>query len=128
MSNEKEQTAQRQEKLDELIALGVPPYPNQFDRTGDISGLVARHGPSTGEALEAERPEVRVAGRILGIRAFGKAAFLVLSDGVSTIQAYVRQDSVPERDWAIYKHLDFGDHVGVAGRVFRSKADRKSGG
>src|SRR4029450_7300977 len=56
----------------------------------------------------------------------GKASFLVLSDGRSTIQAYIRQDSVPERDWQIYKHLDFGDQVGVAGRVFRSKTNELS--
>jgi lysyl-tRNA synthetase class 2 len=126
MSNEKEQAAQRQEKLDELIALGVPPYPNQFDRTGDISGLLARHGASSGEALEAERPEVRVAGRILGIRSFGKASFLVLSDGRERMQVYVRADSVDPHSLEIFKRLDLGDHIGVEGRVFRTKTNELS--
>ncbi len=121
-----DQIAQRRANFQAIGDLGVPLYPNAFDATASVSALVERHGASSGEALEAERPEVRVAGRVLGIRAFGKASFLVLSDGVSTIQAYLRQDALSERDWAIYKHLDFGDQVGVAGRVFRSKTNELS--
>ena len=63
------------------------------------------------------------AGRILGIRSFGKANFLVLSDGKARVQVYVRQDSVPERDFAMFKLLDFGDWVGVEGRLFRTKTN-----
>jgi lysyl-tRNA synthetase class 2 len=62
-------------------------------------------------------------GRILGIRAFGKANFLVLSDGRAKIQVYIRQDSVPELDFKIYKLLDFGDWVGVEGRLFRTRTN-----
>ena len=64
-----------------------------------------------------------MAGRILGVRTFGKANFLVLSDGVSRLQVYVRQDSVPERAFQIFKLLDFGDWVGVEGRLFRTKTN-----
>jgi len=63
------------------------------------------------------------AGLILAIRAFGKANFLVLSDGHAKIQAYVRQDALPELDFKIYKLLDFGDWVGVEGRLFRTKTN-----
>ena len=73
--------------------------------------------------LDGLRPETTTAGRILAIRTFGKANFLVLSDGVNRIQAYIRQDSVPERDFAVFKLLDFGDFVGVQGRVFRTKTN-----
>jgi len=123
MSNELEQVAQRKAKLSELVALGVPAYPVRFDRTGTISALVATHGATEGTVLEAERPEARVAGRILSIRSFGKANFLVLSDGLERLQVYVRADSMPERDFEIFKRLDFGDHVGVSGRVFRTKTN-----
>ncbi len=126
MSSEKEQAAQRQTKLDELVALGVPPYPNQFGRTSDVTTLVERYGPQTGEALEAERPGVVVAGRILGIRSFGKASFLVISDGRERVQVYVRADSVDARSYDIFKRLDFGDLVGVEGRVFRTRTNELS--
>jgi lysyl-tRNA synthetase class 2 len=123
LSNEAEQTAQRKAKLEALARLGVQPYPHGFDRTATISAAVGAHGGKTGEALEAERPEVRVAGRILGLRGFGKASFLVLSDGEQRIQAYIRKDALPELDYRIFEHLDLGDHVGVAGRVFRTKTN-----
>ena len=57
------------------------------------------------------------------IRSFGKANFLVLSDGKARIQVYIRQDSLPERDFQIFKLLDFGDWVGVEGRLFRTKTN-----
>jgi len=123
MSNEAEQTAQRRAKLQALIDMGVAPYPRRFDRDADVTSLVETYGGTPGDVLEAERPRARVAGRILSIRAFGKANFLVLSDGRSRIQVYVRADAMPERDFAIYRQLDFGDHVGVEGRLFRTKTN-----
>ncbi len=65
----------------------------------------------------------RVAGRVLAIRSFGKASFLQLSDGKARIQVYVRQDSMPEVDFKIFKLLDLGDWVGVDGRLFRTKTN-----
>jgi lysyl-tRNA synthetase class 2 len=123
MSNEVEQIAQRKAKLAELVALGVTPYPNQFPRTATVSDVVAAHESSDAEALEAAQPIVSAAGRILSMRSFGKANFLALSDGLARIQVYVRADSVPERDFTIFKLLDFGDQIGVEGRVFRTKTN-----
>jgi lysyl-tRNA synthetase class 2 len=123
MSTEAEQIAQRRAKLDGLIRLGVAPYPTRFDRSATVAEIVARHGGESSDALEQARPAVRVAGRVLGIRGFGKASFLVLSDGRARLQVYVRADSMSERDFAIGQHLDFGDHVGVEGRVFRTRTN-----
>jgi lysyl-tRNA synthetase, class II len=123
MSNEAEQIAQRKAKLEELVRLGVSPYPNRFDRSETISAVVSTHGDATGEVLERDRPQVRVAGRILGIRGFGKANFLVISDGLRRLQVYVREDSLPKDDFKIYQQLDLGDHIGVEGRVFRTKTN-----
>lgn len=121
MSNEAEQTAQRRAKLEELTTRGVTPYPVRFDRTHTISELVETFGETAGDVLEAEKPPTRAAGRILSIRSFGKANFLVLSDGRSRLQVYVRADSMSADDFEIFKRLDFGDHVGVAGHLFRTK-------
>jgi lysyl-tRNA synthetase class 2 len=121
-----DQIKQRQANFDALGTLGVDRYPRAFARTHSVSALVAELGTKTGEELEQARPVVSTAGRVLGIRAFGKANFLVLSDGASTIQIYIRQDSLPERDFAIYKLLDLGDHVGVSGRVFRTRTNELS--
>jgi lysyl-tRNA synthetase, class II len=126
MATLEEQLAQRRSNLDELKKLAVDVYPRRFDRTHAIAQLVANYGERTREALESERIQTTTSGRILGIRSFGKASFLVLSDGSKTIQVYVRQDSVPELDFAIFKLLDFGDVIGVEGWLFRTKTNEFS--
>ncbi len=118
-----EQIQQRRANLAEIAKLGVEIYPRRFDRRDTISGLVEQFGGSTHDELEAQAPTTVTAGRILAIRAFGKANFLVLSDGRARIQAYIRQDSLPELEFRIYKLLDFGDWVGVEGRLFRTKTN-----
>ena len=119
--HETDQLRQRRENLRELVQLGVNPYPSSFDRSDTVSKLVETHQASDGETLDANPAHVRTAGRILIARSFGKANFLVISDGRSRIQAYVRQDSVSERDFAIFRLLDLGDLIGVEGRVFRTR-------
>jgi lysyl-tRNA synthetase class 2 len=123
MSSHDEQVQQRQSNLTELAKLGIEIYPRTFERTHTITALVDAYGERTHDELEADRVETTAAGRILAIRAFGKANFLVLSDGHAKIQVYIRQDSVPELDFKIYKLLDFGDWVGVEGRLFRTKTN-----
>jgi lysyl-tRNA synthetase class 2 len=123
MSEEREsdQLQQRRDNLAELRALGVEPYPQSFAMTDTVSVLVDTHAETDGDALDADPVQTAVAGRVVAIRSFGKASFLVLSDGRSRIQVYVRQDSVPERDFTIYSLLDLGDIVGVSGRLFRTR-------
>src|SRR5262245_17481019 len=113
MSSEDEQIAQRRTNLDEIAKLGVEIYPRAFERKHTIAELVDAYGLRTHDELEADRIETVTAGRILAIRSFGKANFLVLSDGRAKVQVYIRQDSLPEVDFKIYKLLDFGDWVGV---------------
>src|SRR5438094_5273488 len=123
MSSQDEQIEQRRANLAELARLGVDTYPRKFERRHTISELVDAYGQRSHDELEGDHIETVTAGRILAIRAFGKANFLVLSDGRAKIQAYIRQDSMPELDFRIYKLLDFGDWVGVDGRLFRTKTN-----
>jgi lysyl-tRNA synthetase class 2 len=123
MSSQEEQVLQRRANLTELARLGVETYPRRFERRHTIADLVERHGARTHDELEAERVETTTSGRILGIRSFGKANFLVLSDGRAKVQVYIRQDSMPALDFQIFKLLDFGDWVGVEGRLFRTRTN-----
>ena len=118
-----DQVVQRRANLAELRQLGVNPYPHRFDVSESIEAVVEAHGAKTGEVLDAEPITTRTAGRILTIRSFGKANFLVLSDGKTRVQVYIRQDGLSERDFKIFKLLDFGDWVGVDGRLFRTKTN-----
>jgi lysyl-tRNA synthetase class 2 len=123
MSSQEEQIDQRKANLDALARLGVPAYPNRFERQHTVSELVAAHGDQSHDELESARPHSITGGRILAMRSFGKANFVVLSDGRSKIQVYVRQDALPPLDFEIFKRLDFGDWVGVEGRLFRTRTN-----
>jgi lysyl-tRNA synthetase class 2 len=121
----------RQEKLQQIAALGVEAglsqaeaaYPNSFAYTATIPAIRAQYDSVVAETLEAEKPEVAVAGRIMAIRAQGKAGFAQLQQNGVRLQIYVRQDAVGERAYAIYKLLDLGDHIGVKGYLFRTRTD-----
>src|SRR5581483_4755750 len=118
-----EQLEQRRANLEALAKLGIEIYPRKFERTHTVSELVDRFGGRTHDELEAEHIQTITSGRILAIRSFGKANFLVITDGRARIQVYIRQDSLPELDFRIFKLLDFGDWVGVEGRLFRTKTN-----
>jgi lysyl-tRNA synthetase, class II len=123
MTSQDEQLEQRRANLTELEKLGVDVYPRSFERRHTVTELVDAYGQHSHDELESARIETITSGRILGIRAFGKANFLVLTDGHAKIQVYIRQDSVPELDFRIYRLLDFGDWVGVEGRLFRTRTN-----
>jgi lysyl-tRNA synthetase class 2 len=123
MSSQEEQIEQRRANLAELEKLGVEVYPRKFDRRQTVAELVQAHGGTSHDDLEAERPQTVTSGRILAIRSFGKANFLAISDGAAKIQIYIRQDSLPPLDFQIFTLLDFGDWIGVEGRLFRTRTN-----
>ena len=111
----------RREKLKQIEKLGQAAYPNQFPASHSIPEIRAKWGEATAESLEGSRVTVAVAGRIITIRAQGKAGFATLQQGGERLQIYVRLDAVGEQGFALYKLLDMGDHVGVAGYLFRTR-------
>lgn len=111
----------RRAKLAEIEKLGQAAYPNQFRASHTIPEVRAQWDASTGVALEADRVTVKIAGRIMAIRAQGKAGFATLQQGGQRLQIYVRLDAVGEQGFALYKLLDLGDHIGVAGYLFRTR-------
>ncbi len=115
----------RKTKLEEIVKLGQAAYPNQFPASHTIPEVRERWGDvqfdSGPEAPEAARITVAVAGRIMAIRAQGKAGFATLQQGGQRLQIYVRLDAVGEEGFALYKLLDLGDHIGVTGYLFRTR-------
>ncbi len=113
----------RQSKLAEIVKLGQPAYPNHFPASHTIPEVRVQWGEKPAEALEANRVTVSVAGRIMAIRAQGKAGFATLQQGGERLQIYVRLDAVGEQGFALYKLLDLGDHIGVSGYLFRTRTN-----
>ena len=111
----------RRTKLAEIEKLGQTAYPNQFPASYTIPEVRAKWGEAAAETLESNRSTVAVAGRIMAIRAQGKAGFATLQQGGERLQIYVRLDAVGEQGFALYKLLDLGDHIGVSGYLFRTR-------
>ena len=105
----------RREKLDALVAAGIPPFAYGYDRThlcGPAAGLL-------GEAEEG--PTVRLAGRIVAWRGHGKTIFAHLADDTGRLQLYFRQDQLGAEAFGHLAHLDLGDVIGVQGPLFRTR-------
>ena len=118
-----DQFHQRQKKLQELEALGHPPYPHKFPWTHTAGQILKEYGTSSAEEFAAKKVQVRTAGRIVALRPHGKAAFgHLLSDG-ARMQFYVKLDVVGEKAFKLFQLLDLGDIIGVAGHLFRTKTN-----
>jgi lysyl-tRNA synthetase class 2 len=118
-----EQFEVRRKKLAEIEALGCDPYPHRYDATHAIPEVVAQHKDATAESLEAEKPRVKIAGRLLAIRLMGKAGFGDLRSGGERLQVYFRRDAIEEPGFKLFKKLDIGDVIGVEGTVGRTKTN-----
>ncbi len=119
-SKEQEIYAQRLEKAKKWRELGFNPYGNGYKPKHLAGEIVARHANDTAESLESNGPVYNIAGRIVAVRSFGKAAFIKLRDRSGELQAHVKKDVLGDR-FELFKLTDLGDFVGVTGKLFRSK-------
>lgn len=113
----------RLEKLQKLEELGVTTYPYEFNKTHDFKEIIEQYGQHPNEELEKLEQVFKIAGRIIALRKMGKSSFLHLFDGEEKLQIYIRQDMMPEKDYAVYKLLDIGDIIGVSGKLFRTHSN-----
>jgi lysyl-tRNA synthetase class 2 len=111
----------RIQKLKGIQELGYDPYPTFYRNTHTLADVVRLYAEKSAGDLEHSKEKVRVAGRILTNRPFGKAGFITLSDGEGQLQVYAKKDLLPERDFQLYKLLDIGDFIGVEGTLFRTR-------
>lgn len=108
--------AHRRETRGQIEALGVRPFAYRYDRTHSAQVAAELYEDAMGE----EGPEVAVAGRIVSWRSQGKTAFGHLEDATGRIQGYFRQDALGDA-FALVKLLDLGDHVGIRGKLMKTK-------
>ena len=117
---------ERLRKLADLKELGFNPYPAESHRTHQ-AGMVK----DSFDTLEGQT--VTVAGRIMGIRKFGKLAFVVVRDQTAELQLFLQEGKVGERDaahsvlaMADLPLLDTGDFVEATGPVIKTKTGEVS--
>jgi lysyl-tRNA synthetase class 2 len=115
-----EQLRVRREKLDRLVAEGVPGYPAQVRRTTTNADLRAEHGDLPPDTRTGRN--VSVVGRVMLKRDGGKLCFATLRDGSADLQVMLSLDAVGQQRLDSWKRdVDLGDHVSVDGEVVSSR-------
>jgi lysyl-tRNA synthetase class 2 len=119
-----EQELVRREKLKQLRALGIDPYPAAAFSTDANSETISNEF--------AEGKQVTIAGRLMSRRIQGKASFAELQDSLGRIQIYFNRDILcPTEDKSMYndvykKLLDIGDIIGISGTLFTTQVGEKT--
>ncbi len=127
MSKENTQVLkQRREKADALADLGVKLYSNGFKPANRIKELLPKGEHLVAEAFDETNYTYSIAGRIMSMRKFGKAAFLHLADSSGRIQVYIKKDALGDEIFATFKKWDIGDIVGIEGKLFKTKTEELS--
>ncbi len=117
---------ERRDKALLLAEDGVKLFRNDFKAPQPIAEVQLQ-----GEQLVSEPEEdgveiYRVAGRIMSMRKFGKAAFFHIQDETGRLQVYARRDIVGAEEFKSFKKWDVGDIVGAEGRLFITKTGELS--
>ncbi|MBX4187702.1 MAG: lysine--tRNA ligase [Candidatus Doudnabacteria bacterium] len=108
------------QKLEQLKALGINPYPPDSHRTHS-TGLAL----SSFDELSQQKSEVCLVGRIKSIRTHGKLAFFDLEDESGRIQVLLREENLKEQ-FKLIGLLDLGDFLEAKGLLLLSKTGQKS--
>ncbi len=118
-----EQEILRRQKREELMRLGFEPYPAEEFIVNTYAADIHKNY----ENNKIDYKHVTMAGRLMGFRIMGSAAFAELQDSTERIQLYFRRDDLcPGEDKTLYntvfkKLLDIGDMIGITGFVFTTQ-------
>jgi lysyl-tRNA synthetase class 2 len=115
----------RLQKLEELRAEGIEPYPTRATRTHTSAQAIAEFefaekGVSTGSTTGETK--ATLAGRIRATRPMGKLSFAHIEDGEGKIQLFFRVNEVgQDRVDFFNKMFDLGDFIQATGVMMRTK-------
>ena len=118
-----EQEEQRRKSREEIIDLGIDPYPSE---TFDIN-TNSQEIKDDFDEKKKNFQDVSISGRIMSRRVMGSASFAEIQDSKGKIQIYVRRDDICQGDdKTLYntifkKKLDLGDIIGITGYVFKTQ-------
>ncbi|MGE0868252.1 MAG: lysine--tRNA ligase [Kofleriaceae bacterium] len=124
---------ERRDKGGALRGAGSDPYRNDVRPEISLADVRARYAATKPESIpgaDAKDPgitpidgaPVRVAGRVMAKRGFGKTVFAPIRDSSGDLQLYLNVDHLNADDFAkVLPHLDAGDIVAAEGPAFWTK-------
>jgi len=123
-----EQEILRRKSREELMAMGVDPYPAG---TFEVN-VTAAHLKRNFDSHPNDYTNLSVAGRLMARRIMGSASFAEIQDSSGRIQIYIRRDDICKgTDKTCYndifkKKMDIGDIVGIKGYAFKTEVGETS--
>ncbi len=107
-------------KACDIMDAGIALYPNDFVKEHEIDDVIQKHAGLDVDGLTelAKQQTFSIAGRIMALRSFGKAAFFHVMDQSGRMQCYAVKADMGDEAYAIFKKFDIGDIVGVQGTLF----------
>jgi lysyl-tRNA synthetase class 2 len=117
---------ERLRKLNQLKQLGVDPYPAHSQRSHRLSDI-------KNNFTDLENQQVKVVGRIINIRKFGKIAFVVIKDDGGEVQLFLTEAEMenlnPKQSQLGFTELsllDNGDFIEASGQVIKTQTEEIS--
>ncbi len=124
MADENSLINERKKKLEELLGLGINPYPHNFEVTHKSAELRERY--RTVEKGESTRRNESVAGRIRAIRDMGKVTFMDVEDSKGRMQLCLFESKLGRENYSLLKKVDIGDIFGADGEIIRTRSGELS--
>jgi lysyl-tRNA synthetase, class II len=118
-----EQELERRKDREELMKLGIDPYPAETFPINVTAEDIHRNY----ENRKNDYKSISIAGRLMSRRIMGSASFAEIQDSTGRLQIYVRRDDIcPDEDKTYYntvfkKLLGIGDFIGVKGYIFTTQ-------
>lgn len=118
-----EQELERRKDREELMKLGINPYPAETFPINVTAEDIHRNY----ENRKNDYKNISIAGRLMSRRIMGSASFAEIQDSTGRLQIYVRRDDIcPSEDKTYYntvfkKLLGIGDFIGVKGYIFTTQ-------
>ncbi len=113
----------RLEKLKDLRAQGVEPYPRRAERTHTAAQAV-RAFTALEEEADADPLQAVLVGRIRSVRPMGKITFAHIEDGSGRIQLFFRANDIGEQQVEFFNNqFDLGDFIEAEGTLFRTRTE-----
>jgi lysyl-tRNA synthetase class 2 len=118
-----EQEIERRKDREELMKLGINPYPAEAFPINVTSTDIHRNY----ENRKLDYKDIKIAGRLMSRRIMGSASFGEIQDATGRLQFYIRRDDIcPGEDKTLYnavfkKLLGIGDFLGLKGYIFTTQ-------
>ena len=84
----------RLNKYKNLIGNNIEPYIDSFKVDYSIKDIRKKYDDNSASDLISKKYIFRTAGRVISMRKFGKASFLLIKDRTGQLQAYIKKNEI----------------------------------